>query len=108
MENPGRFPLMNSRANRRQFPRLAISEEARVYDENGRELGKVSEVSGNGMNIETTSRELAESLEPGRRMRITVLEPGSRATNVLDIIVHLSDGNKVGMEFVNIVPDQPL
>jgi hypothetical protein len=93
---------MTSRPNRRQFPRLAISEEARVYDENGRELGKVSQVSGNGMNIEAGSREIAQSLEPGRRMRITVLEPGSRATNVLDVIVHRSDGDKLGMEFVDV------
>ena len=93
---------MTSRPNRRQFPRLEISEEARVYDENGRELGKVSQVSGNGMNIEAGSREIAQSLEPGRRMRITVLEPGSRATNVLEVIVHRSDGDKLGMEFVDV------
>jgi hypothetical protein len=91
---------MTSRTNRREFPRLEISEEARVYDENGRELGKVAQVSGNGMNIEISSRQVAESLEPGRRMRITVVEPGSQATNILEIIVHRLEGGKVGMEFV--------
>ena len=94
--------------HRRQFPRLSVAEEARVYDENGRELGKVAEVSGNGMNIELASDKIAESLRAGSRLRITVVEPGSRATNVLDVIVHRHDGQKLGLEFINLLPDSPL
>jgi hypothetical protein len=37
-------------------------------------------------------------------MRITVLEPGSRATNVVEVVVHRRDGVKLGMEFVESVP----
>lgn len=95
---------MPDRSNRRRFPRLSIAEEARVYDENGRELGTVSQVSGSGMNIETLSDEIAESLKSGMRLRLTVLEPGSRATNVVDVVVHRRDGVKLGMEFVESVP----
>ena len=99
---------MNSLRNRRRFPRLAVPEEARVYDETGHELGVVSQVSGNGMNIEVASPTIAKSLPSGRRMRITVVEPGSRASNVLDVIVRASDSKLVGMEFVDLVADEPL
>lgn len=97
---------MPKSSERRRFPRLAIPEEARVFDENGRELGKVSEVSGSGMNLEVVPSDVARSLKSGQRIRITVLEPGSRATNVLDVVVRGNDGGKLGIEFVNIVPDE--
>jgi len=97
---------MPKSSERRRFPRLAIPEEARVFDENGRDLGKVSEVSGSGMNLEEVPHEVARSLKPGQKIRITVLEPGSRATNVLDVVVRGNDGGKLGIEFVNIVPDE--
>ena len=92
----------------RKFPRLEISEEARVQDESGRELGIVSEVSGNGMGLLTSSLAVAQSLEVGRRMRITIVEPGSGATNVADVVVRFRDGKKMGMEFVEGSPDGPL
>jgi hypothetical protein len=96
---------MADRNTRRKFPRLDIAEEARIYDENGRELGTIAQVSGNGMSIETTSLPVAQSLQPGQRLRITVLESGSRATNVLDVIIRQREGGKVGMEFVDPVLD---
>ncbi|HJW98513.1 MAG TPA: PilZ domain-containing protein [Terriglobales bacterium] len=99
---------MNSLRKRRRFPRLAVPEEARVYDETGRELGVVSQVSGNGMNIEASSPAVASSLPAGRRLRITVVEPGSRATNVVDVIVRACEGKLVGMQFVDLVADEPL
>lgn len=95
-------------SERRRFPRLDISEEARVYDENGRELGKVAQVSGGGMNIEISSPEIPRWLPSGRQLRITVVEPGSRTTNVLDVVVRKQDGSRLGMEFVDIVADKPL
>ena len=92
---------MRNQSNRRKFPRLALSEEARVYDENGRELGVVSEVSGNGMNIEPASIEVTESLPAGQRVRITIMESGSRATTVLDVVIRRQSAGKLGMEFVD-------
>ena len=94
---------MTNQTNRRRFPRLEVFEEARVYDEDGRELGTVAQVSGNGMNIDAASLPLAQSLASGHRMRITVVEPGSRATTVLDVVVRQRDGSKVGMEFLDSV-----
>ena len=93
---------------RRKFPRLDIAEEARVFDENGRDLGIVSKVSGGGIAVQASSLAMAQSLEPGSRLRITITEPGSRATNVVDVIIRQRQGSNVGMEFVDLVPDKPL
>jgi hypothetical protein len=92
----------------RKFPRLGIADEARVYDENGRELGVVSEVSGSGMGVEAPSASAIESLTVGQRLRLSIVEPGSRATNVVDAVVRFRDGNKLGVEFVEVVPDTAL
>ena len=92
---------MTDRAERRRFPRLDIPEEARVYDENGRELGKVSQVSGGGMNLQAVSNSVAQAMEPGRKLRISVIEPGSRATNVVDVIVRQQINGNVGLEFAD-------
>ena len=96
---------MKSSSNRRRFPRLLVGEEARVYDETGRELGLLSQVSGNGMNIEVSSITFAESLEPGRKMRISIVESKSRETNVVDVVVRRLEGNVLGMQFVDNVAD---
>jgi hypothetical protein len=92
----------------RRFPRLPIPEEARVYDQSGRELGTVAEVSGNGMSLKAASLSVAESLEIGRRMRLTIVEPGSRETNVVVVAVRNREGSKLGMEFVEAAPGEPL
>ena len=98
---------MTADQERRKFPRLDIAEEARVFDENGRDLGIVSKVSGGGIAVQASSLAMAQSLAPGSRLRITITEPGSRATNVVDVIVRQRQGNSVGLEFVDLVPDKP-
>ncbi|PYY18142.1 MAG: hypothetical protein DMG60_09395 [Acidobacteria bacterium] len=100
----GAFEVKSS-SNRRRFPRLVVGEEARVYDETGRELGLLSQVSGNGMNIEVSSLPFAQSLVPGRRMRISIIESSSRETNVVDVVVRRLEGNILGMQFVDKVAD---
>jgi hypothetical protein len=92
----------------RKFPRLGIHEEARVYDQNGRELGVVSEVSGSGMGLEAPNATTIQSLQVGQQLRLSIVEPGSRATNVVEAVVRFRDGNKLGVEFVEVVPDKPL
>ena len=96
---------MKSSSNRRRFPRLLVGEEARVYDDTGRELGLLSQVSGNGMNIEVSSITFAQSLEPGRKIRIRIVESSSRETNVVDVVVRRLEGNVLGMQFVDSVAD---
>ena len=97
---------MTAKDKTRKFPRLEVPEEARVYDENGRELGTVGEVSGSGMSLKAASLPVAESLSLGQRLRVTVIEPGSRETNVLIVAVRHRDGSKLGLEFVEALPDK--
>ena len=96
---------MKSSSHRRRFPRLLVGEEARVYDETGRELGLLSQVSGNGMNVEVTSLTFAQSLEPGRRMRLSIVESNSKETNVVEVVVRRLEGNILGMQFVDKISD---
>jgi hypothetical protein len=86
--------------DRRQFPRLEISPEAYAVDAKGRELGKVSYAGGGGMLITANSSEAAQSLEPGKRLSVTVMEPHSQTSNRIDVVVRYRDGNNVGVEFV--------
>ena len=99
---------MSSLKHIRKFPRLGFTEEARVYDQNGRELGIVSEVSGSGMGLEAPSASTIESLSVGQRLRLSIVEPGARATNVVEAVVRFREGNKLGVEFVEVVADKPL
>jgi len=87
--------------NRRRFERLEINEDAVAIDEHGRELGKISQASGGGMLIMTTSKEMAESLKVGQKLRVTVLEPGTASASSLtiDVVVRYHDGKAVGLEF---------
>jgi len=96
---------VKSSSHRRRFPRLLVGEEARVYDETGRELGLLSQVSGNGMNVEVTSLTFAQSLEPGRRMRLSIVESSSKETNVVEVVVRRLEGNILGMQFVDKISD---
>lgn len=96
---------MKSSSQRRRFPRLLVGEEARVYDETGRELGILSQVSGNGMNVEVSSLTFAQSLEPGRRMRLSIVESSSKETNVVEVVVRRLEGKILGMQFVDKISD---
>ena len=96
---------MKSSNKRRRFPRLLVGEEARVYDETGRELGLLSQVSGNGMNIEVASLPYAQSLEPGRKMRLSIVESNSKETNVVEVVVRRLEGNVLGLQFVDKLSD---
>jgi len=94
--------------NRRQFDRLQISEAAYAVDESGRQLGKVGQASGGGMLIITRdaggySAE-AEAPEVGERFTVTIMEPHTQTSNVLDVIVRYKEGAKVGLEFIGKEP----
>ena len=96
---------MRSSNKHRRFPRLLVGEEARVYDETGRELGLLSQVSGNGMNVEVTSLPFAQSLEAGRKMRLRIVESNSKETNVVEVVVRRLEGNILGLQFVDKLSD---
>jgi hypothetical protein len=87
--------------DRRQFERLKLSEDAFAVDANGKELGKVSQAGGGGMLIiSAQSPEAAQSLRPGERILVTVMEPKSQTANSIDVIVRYRNGAQVGVEFI--------
>lgn len=84
---------------RRQFPRLVLSEEAYATDAAGRTLGKVEVVGGGGMLIHTESEAVLSELPLQRRLRVTVVEPKGNIRHSLDVEVRYHDGRAVGVEF---------
>jgi hypothetical protein len=79
---------------------LLLSYDARVIDENFCELGKVVETGGGCMLITTHSGEIADSLTIGKNLRITIHEPQSHTSNMLDTVVRHRKGLKIGVEFI--------
>lgn len=86
--------------DRRHFPRLQLSEEAFAVDEKGRQLGRVCMVGGGGLQIRNMAETTAPELTPGCRVRLTILEPESRTSHTIDVVVRYRDGDKLGAEFV--------
>ncbi len=88
--------------NRRKFVRLKLTEKAVAVNERGIQLGPVHEAGGGGMLVVAATDETLTLMPVGRKMRVTVVEPGLGTTNKLDVeILYVRDHN-VGMQFVSI------
>ena len=87
--------------DRRQFERLALSENAIAVDSEGHKLGRVSQAGGGGFLIFPATPDAVKKLAVGNRLRITVLEPGTKASNTLDVEVRYRQGEALGVQFVN-------
>ncbi len=85
---------------RRRFQRLHIPEDTSALDAEGNHLGRVSLVGGSGMRIEALSPEGEQALQPGRRLRITVVEPAIGSAHTAFVEVRHRTGDIVGVEFV--------
>ncbi len=81
--------------HQRQFERFTISEDAVATDERGRVLGKVIVAGGGGMAIK-----LADQLQPGEHLRITIIEPDLGTSNTIDVVVRYVHQGTAGVEFV--------
>lgn len=91
---------------RRQFPRLDLSEDAYAVDDSGQTLGRVRIVGGGGMEISAASSLVADQLAVGRRLRIEIIEPGSPGSHSLDVEVRWRRQRSVGLEFVGAEPSR--
>jgi hypothetical protein len=89
---------------RRQFPRLSLSEDAYAVDDTGQTLGRVRIVGGGGMEISAASSLVADQLTVGRRLRIEVLEPSIQGSHTFDVEVRSRRERFVGLEFVGGAP----
>jgi hypothetical protein len=85
---------------RRQFQRLTISEDALALDEAGQHLGRVFEVGGGGFRIKPASAVALQQMYVGRRLTVTIVEPGSNTSNSMDVEVRYHKDDSVGVSFV--------
>ena len=88
----------------RQFPRVKITEQAVAVNERGLQLGKVKEVGAGGMMISAANQEALLLMPVGRKMRINVIEPGTKTTTPLNIEILYVRGDDVGVKFASIEP----
>lgn len=85
----------------RQFLRLKVTEQAVAVNDRGLQLGKVTEVGAGGMMITAANQEALMLMPVGRRMRISVVEPGLKTTTPLNVEILYVRTNDVGMKFTN-------
>ncbi len=86
---------------RRQFPRLKIPEDTFAVDEAFRQLGKVEEAGGGGLTIRAASEEHVNGLEPGRTMKLSIVEASGNVLHTVEVVVRYRKGATVGVEFVS-------
>ncbi len=88
--------------DQRQFRRFAVTEQAVAVNERGLQLGKVKEVGAGGMTIVAASDEALMLMPVGRKMKVNVIEPGTKTTTPLQIEVLYVRNNEVGVKFPNL------
>jgi hypothetical protein len=86
--------------NRRRYVRLDVTEETVAVDARGREIGKVTQASGGGITVQAPSTAVADGLEIGERMQVTVMEPKTQTRNTIDVVLRRNSDRDLGFEFV--------
>jgi hypothetical protein len=89
----------DSHLDRRSHQRLELTSTTIAVDSEGRLLGRISHAGGGGMQIEPKPG-VAELLPNGTVLRVTVMEPDSQTSHVIDVVVRYNDGKSIGVEFV--------
>jgi hypothetical protein len=85
----------------RQFPRVKVTEHAVAMNDRGLQLGKVKEVGAGGMMLTEVSQEALMLMPVGRKLRINIIEPGSKTTTPLNVeVLYIHDDN-VGLKFAS-------
>ncbi len=85
--------------DQRQFPRFKITEQAVAVNDRGLQLGKVKEVGAGGMTIVASNDEALLLMPVGRKMRVNVIEPGSKTTTTVNVEVLYTRKREVGVKF---------
>ena len=91
---------------RRRFPRLKIPEDTYAVDESFRQLGKVEAAGGGGLTIHATSDEDAGGLEPGRKLKLSIVERQGHVLHTVEVVVRYRNGKTIGVEFADATPSQ--
>jgi hypothetical protein len=86
--------------DRRRFSREELTESAIAVDDSGFHLGRVSQASGGGMQVQAASEEAKRRMPIGARLHITIVEPRTGTSNAMNVEVRYIDNDSVGMQFV--------
>jgi hypothetical protein len=85
---------------RRRYTRLPIPDQTLAVDDAGLTLGRVTLAGGGGIQLEDITAEGERQLQPGRRLRLTVLEPAINARHTAEVEVVYRNGSRAGLRFV--------
>ena len=86
--------------DRRRFKRLAIPDDTVAADGEGHPLGRITLAGGGGMQMEALTTEGERILQPGTRVRITVVEPSIGGRHTVEVEVKYRIGGTAGLQFV--------
>lgn len=86
-------------AAQRRFTRLQVPGKVVALDDDGNELGQISEVSGGGAQLTLSSAVSASQFATGTRVHLSIVENGNIAEQ-LWVEVRYVDGDKVGLKFL--------
>ncbi len=86
--------------DRRRFKRLAIPNDTIAEDSEGHKLGVVTLAGGGGIQVEQLTAEGEHVLQPGSRVRITVIEPSIKGRHTVDVEVKYRSGGTAGLQFI--------
>ena len=89
---------------RRQFSRLKLPADTLAVDESFRQLGKVEEAGGGGLTIRADSEAQVAALEPGHKLKLSIVEAAGQVLHTVEVVVRYRKGTTVGVEFVSSSP----
>lgn len=90
-----------------RIPRFLVAEDARALDLNGGELGRVAQVTNNGILVLCSSDKIADRLVQQGEVRMLLVEPRGQSSTYVDVVVRYREGRSLGFEYpaANASPD---
>jgi hypothetical protein len=87
-------------AERRAFPRAELPALAQAWDEDGNELGRVTEIGGGGLLLNPAAPYARVTLRVGQRFKATFVEPSSGNRTIIPVEVRYMRRNTIGLRFI--------
>jgi hypothetical protein len=84
---------------RRRHKRTKVMEQPLVLDASGRMLGRASIMGEGGMQLDASTKAIADELGIGRRLQLEVVHPGKERFHV-EAEVKYRQGDSLGVEYV--------
>lgn len=85
---------------RREFARVDLPAAAFAMDKDGKDLGRVVEISGGGLQIDPASPWARLALSKGQQLVVTVVEPGTGNETEMSVEVRYVRSHTIGLRFL--------